>query len=125
MSKILLDTDIVINLLKKDKEFISKFLSLHSKGGVFYYNPIVIAEVYAGAFDKELEMIDAFFNKLKIIDICKYTGIQAGRYAKMYKKAYNKISLEDYIIASSCKVNSFKLWTNNQKHYPMDDIEKI
>ena len=125
MSKILLDTDVVINLLKKENEFVSKFLSLHSKGAKFYYNPIVIAEVYAGAFDKEFGMIESFFSRLSCIDICKYTGIQAGKYAKEYKRAYNKISLEDYIIASTCKVNTLKIWTNNKKHYPMKDINKI
>jgi len=125
MNKILLDTDVVINLLKKENEFVSKFLYLHSKGVKLYYNPIVIAEVYAGAFDKELDMIESFFNQLTSVDICKYTGIQAGKYAKEYKKSHNKISLEDYIIASSCKVNSLTLWTNNKKHYPMSDIEKI
>jgi predicted nucleic acid-binding protein len=59
------------------------------------------------------------------MEICKFTGIQVGNYANVYKKAYNKISLEDYLIAANAKVNSMKLWTNNKKHYPMEDIELV
>ncbi len=125
MSKILLDTDVVINLLKKDKVFVDKFLSLHKSGARFYYNPIVIAEVYAGAFQREIESISGFFERISNVDICKFTGIQAGQYANRYRKAYNKISLEDYLIASCAKINSMQLWTNNKKHYPMDDIEFV
>ena len=39
-----------------------------------------------------------------------------------YRKAYNKISLEDYLIASCATINSLYLWTNNKKHYPMNEI---
>jgi predicted nucleic acid-binding protein len=125
MNKVLLDTDIVINLLKKDEEFVSKFLKLVKDDTKFYYNPIVLAEVYAGAFEKEIKTIEQFFDKLDNIEICKYTGVQAGKYANSYKKAYNKISLEDYLIAACAKINGLTLWTNNKKHYPMDDIKLL
>ncbi len=122
MTKILLDTDIVINLLKKDQLHLEKFLSLDNDGAVFYCNPIVVAEIYAGAFQREIISINQFFDHLININICKFTGIQAGQYANQYRKAYNKISLEDYLIAASAKINSLALWTNNRKHYPMEDI---
>ena len=58
MTKILLDTDIVINLLKKDQLHLEKFLSLDNDGAVFYCNPIVVAEIYAGAFQREIISIN-------------------------------------------------------------------
>ena len=122
MTKILLDTDIVINLLKKDIIFVQKFLDLNKQGAKFYYNPIVIAESYAGIFEKEKNEVDNFFERLLSIDIYVKTGIQAGLYANKYKKAYNKISLEDYLITSCATTNSLYLWTNNKKHYPMNEI---
>jgi len=124
MDKILLDTDVIINILKKDKKYIDKFLKL-SDSYIFYYNPIVLAEIYAGAFKKEISNIEQFFNRLENINICRYTGILAGKYANQYKKVYNNISLEDYLIAANGKINSCIIWTNNKKHYPMDDIELI
>jgi predicted nucleic acid-binding protein len=124
-TNVLLDTDIVIFLLKKEQSFVQRFLNLVKQGYEFYYNPVVSAEIYAGAFEKEIPQIESFFIKLQCIEICKFTGIQAGNYANVYKKAYNKISLEDYLIAANAKVNSMKLWTNNKKHYPMEDIELV
>lgn len=125
MNKILLDTDVVINILKKDKIFLDRFFKLLKQDTKFYYNPIIIAEIYAGAFKKEMKTIEQFFDKLNNIEICKFTGIQAGKYANIYKKAYNKIPLEDYLIASNAKINDLVLWTNNKKHYPMDDIKLL
>lgn len=124
-NNILLDTNIVIFLLKKEQVFVEKFLTLAKKGYQFYYNPIVSAEIYAGAFEKEITQIETFFSKLHFIEICKFTGIQGGKYASCYKKVYNKISLEDYLNAANAKVNSMKLWTNNKKHYPMEDIDLV
>lgn len=125
MTKVLLDTDVVINLLKKESEFVQKFLNLNDHGAKFYYNPIVIAEIYAGVFEKEINDVNNFFEKLVNINICKATGVQAGLYANQYKKVYNNISLEDYLIASCASINELKLWTNNKKHYPMVEIEFI
>jgi len=125
MTKILLDTDVVINLLKKDELFVQKFLNLCASGIKFYYNPIIIAEVYAGAFENERKDINNFFDRLINIDLCKDVGIKAGLYANKYKKAYNKISLEDYLIASCASKHSLYLWTNNKKHYPMDELKLI
>ena len=124
-NKILLDTDIVIFLLKKEQKFVEKFIALSKQDYKFYYNPIVIAEVYAGAFQKEIVQIESFFSKIDFVEVCKFTGVYGGQYANMYKKAHQGISLEDYLIAANAKVNSMKLWTNNKKHYPMNDIEFI
>ena len=101
------------------------FLKRLNSGSQYYYNPIVSAEIYAGAFKKELAIIEQFFTKLTHVDIDSATGVEAGKYANSFKKAYHKISLEDYLIAASAKVNNLTLWTHNKKHYPMKDIEII
>lgn len=61
MSKILLDTNIVIDLLKQDIKVLPLFLKMLNDGVQYYYNPIVSAEVYTGAFKKELPIIEQFF----------------------------------------------------------------
>jgi len=38
-------------------------------------------------------------------------------------KAFQGISLEDYLLAATARVHRCPLWTRNRKHYPMDDIE--
>ena len=55
-------------------------------------------------------------------DINAEIGFIAGKYANKYSKAFNKISLEDYLIAATVKIYTLTLWTYNKKHYPMEDI---
>ena len=125
INKIFLDTDIAIFLLKKETKFIKSFSNLYDNGTRFFYNPIVKAEIYACAFKSEYGTIEQFLNILECIDINDEIGKKAGLYANEFKKSYNGISLEDFIIAATVKTYGLKLWTNNIKHYPMENIEFI
>ncbi|MCF6206996.1 MAG: type II toxin-antitoxin system VapC family toxin [Sulfurovum sp.] len=120
MTNILLDSDVVINILKKKEETLQRLATLD--GCAFYLSPIVIAEVYAGARSQEIEQIEALFSFFTVVDVCADVGKLTGKYAHTYKKAFNGISLEDYMIAATAKHHNLVLWTYNKKHYPMKDI---
>ena len=120
MNKILLDSDVVINILKQKEETLKK---LNTLGEVeFYISPIVIAEIYAGARPKELEQIKELFLYFKSLAINDDIGILTGNYANEFRKAFQGISLEDYMIAATAKHYGLQLWTYNRKHYPMRDL---
>jgi predicted nucleic acid-binding protein len=120
---ILFDTDIVIHLLRKQETTLKTLLTLQQQNCEFYICPVVIAEIYAGAFTKEYLQIEQFFSLCHTLTIDSEIGKIAGLYANQYRKAYNKISLEDYLIAACAKKYQLCVWTNNTKHYPMSDIE--
>ncbi|NJS37197.1 MAG: type II toxin-antitoxin system VapC family toxin [Brachymonas sp.] len=121
--RLVLDTNIVIELLKKSPAVVNAFLALTQSGTQFLLNPIVVAEVYAGAFEREHKTIEALFDLCQRIDMDHTVGQQAGLYAKQYAKAYQGIALEDFMLAATAQANRCPLWTLNRKHYPMDDIE--
>jgi len=120
--RVFLDTDVIINLLKKKHETIDKFKLLINKKAKFFISPIVIAEIYHGAKEKEYKQIEELFSFFEIIDINAQIGYLAGKYANKYSKAFNKISLEDYLIAATVKIYNLNLFTYNKKHYPMEEI---
>lgn len=120
--RLVLDTDIVIHLLKKQPQTVARFIELLEAQAVFLLSPIVEAEIYAGVFQREHKEIEILFGLCKRISIDSETGQQAGHYAHRYRKAHQGISLEDYLLAASAKQNRCPLWTSNRKHYPMDDI---
>ncbi len=120
MTKILLDSDVIINLLKKKEETIEQLNALGESE--FYISPIVIAEIYAGARPKEIEQIEELFSYFKTVDINPQIGIITGEYANKFRKAFSGISLEDYMIAGTAKYYNLALWTYNKKHYPMKDL---
>jgi predicted nucleic acid-binding protein len=120
---VLLDTDVIIELLRKQETTIKTLLELQQQNYEFYVCPIVVAEIYAGAFVKEYPLIEQFFSFCHTLSIDNEIGKIAGLYANQYRKAFNKISLEDYLIAACAKKYQLCVWTNNTKHYPMSDIK--
>ncbi len=120
MTKILLDSDVVINILKKHSQTIEKLAKFDECD--FYISPIVIAEIYAGIKPSEKEQVEKLFSYFKTVNIDNEVAIIAGKYANKFKKAFNGISLEDYMIAATAKYYNLPLWTYNKKHYPMKDI---
>lgn len=120
--RLLVDTDILIHLLKKHPATVARFLQLVDAGTRFLLSPVVVAEVYAGAFPREHKDVAALLHLFQRIDIDCDAGEAAGRYANQLAKAHNKISLEDYLLAASARQHRCPLWTGNRKHYPMTDI---
>lgn len=86
---------------------------------VIYLLPLCrFSEIHAGLRETEKERINAFLRTLKTVIIDYEIGKLAGEFMKQFKKSYN-VTIADSLIAASAKVNSFKLWTLNRKHYPM------
>lgn len=120
--RLVLDTNIVIDLLKKMPAVVERFLDLVEGKTQFLICPIVVAEVYAGACQREYKDVEALFNLCLRIEMDSDTGRLAGIYANQYAKAYQGIALEDYVLAATARVHRCPLWTHNRKHYPMNDI---
>ncbi len=121
--RLLLDTDVVINLLKKNPETVERFIELSEGGTIFLLSPIVIAEIYVGAFKNEHPQIETFFSLCQPLTLDGEVARMAGHYANRYRKAFQGISLEDYFLAATAHQQRCPLWTGNRKHYPMDDID--
>ena len=121
-NRVVLDTDIVIHLLKNQPECVAQFLTLKAQQARLLICPVVVAEIYAGAFVHEHKDVEAFFDLCHRIELDTNIGRVAGRYAHRYRKAFQGISLEDFLIAATAYTHECPLWTGNRKHYPMPDI---
>ena len=58
--RLVVDTDIVIDPLKKRPSTVALFMALLESETRFLISPIVVAEVFAGAFPREYKDIEAF-----------------------------------------------------------------
>ena len=122
-ARLVVDTDVVIHLLRKRADTVAIFLALVGSGAQVLVSSIVIAEVYAGAFEREHKDIETFFGLCTVVDVTAATARLAGGYAQRFKKSHTGISLEDHLLAATAREHRSPLWTGNRKHYPMDDIE--
>jgi predicted nucleic acid-binding protein len=121
MSRVLLDSDVVIKILKKKEETLTKLKSILDEK--LAISVITVAEIYAGVRKNEIATVEKLFSYFEIVNIDKEIAKIAGEYANKYKKAYNGISLENYLIAATVKAKGYILWSYNKKYYPMKDIE--
>ncbi len=116
---VVIDTDILIWILRGEESVKSRFTEtvVETKGYVFI-TPVQVAEIFAGLKENERIKTHAFLESLNMIDIDKQIGEIAGEYIRKYKKSHS-VTLADALVGASAKVNEFKLWTLNTKHYPM------
>ncbi len=121
-ARVLLDTNIVIAILRGQLTHIDRFVGLRASAGVALLSPIVVGEVMAGAFEREFAQIEGFFALCEVTSLDGAMARQAGAYACRFRKSYTGIALEDYFVAATANALGCALWTDNRKHFPMTDI---
>ncbi len=122
--RIVLDSDVIIECLRNNPDFVGRLKSLHLEGHALSYTPISVAEIHAGLRKGELESVEAFFQAIQFIPMDRSIGIKAGEYLQKYSKSHF-VELAAAFVAASAFVHKAHLFTRNKKHYPMKDIEFV
>lgn len=122
MIGVLLDTDVVIECLRDNKEVVFELLKVNDTGRTIYYSPITKCEIYCGIRKGEAKIVEKFFNQLESLPVTDMIGEKAGKYQSAYRKSHN-LELGDAIIAATAYNHQLLLYTFNRKHYPMGDIQ--
>ncbi len=124
MKKILLDSDIIIEILRRNQKIADGLKRMAAKNVRLFFSPVVLAEVRAGMRPKEKEATMGFFDALECIPISREIGEKAGRYLNQYHRSHG-VELGDALIAASAFSEATSLLTLNRKHYPMKDIHLL
>lgn len=122
MKNILVDTDILINILR-GREKAREFLSALVDEATIYCSVITIAEIFAGMKEHERKKTEALIDSLNILGVTREIAEKGGSYKSRIKS--QGLELDDCIIAASAFSRQAVLATGNVKHYPMTDIEKF
>jgi len=122
---IVLDTDVIIWLLRGRDEVLAKFrIAVEETAGQLYITPVQIAEIFAGMRNHELEKTERLIGSLLVIELDGEIGKLAGEFMNKYGKSHS-VKLADALIAAATKINRMRLWTFNKKHYPMMTEEEF
>lgn len=118
----ILDTDIVIWILRGDPKVISAVDKLigNNRTGI---STITVAEIYKYTFPSEIYKNEDLINHQELFSVTKEIAIQAGLYWNQYHKKLLRLSLSDTIVAATCKTEICQLLTLNTRHFPMSDIQ--
>lgn len=122
MSKLLLDTDVLIDVLR-GRDFTRTLLFDLSSRFVPCCSVISVAEIYAGMRPEEEIATRTLLDGLVIIPVTGETAELAGRLR--FKSKHRRLELADCLIAATALVESATLATGNVKDYPFPDLSLI
>lgn len=117
----LLDTDIVIWILRAHPALLAFLTSLVEKTAVGV-SAMTVGEVYQHIFPTEMSTAEFFFDQHKIFPVSREIAKEAGLYWQQYHKKLLKLSIGDCIIAATAKLHGLTVYTLNLRHFPMSDI---
>jgi predicted nucleic acid-binding protein len=119
VSKVLFDTDILIDILR-GREAIRTFLLDLTDHSVPCCSVISVAELYAGMRPEEKHATDVLLDGLVIIPLVREIAEVAGRFKSQVRS--RRLELADCLIAATAFVEGATLATGNTKDYPMPEI---
>jgi predicted nucleic acid-binding protein len=118
----LLDSTVIIDYLR-DKSGVPELLEKFCmEGGLLCCCPVNIVEVYAGMKDKEKVATDEFLNSLECYETDREIANLAGEFKRRYSKKGITLSTSDVLIAATAIKKHLILVTNNEKHFPVEDL---
>jgi len=118
MEIVLLDTNILIEILKGNDKTISKVEALEAK---LFISSITVMELYYGALNKtELGKLEKFVSLFSIIELNETISKKATILVKRYAKSHT-LDIPDSLIASTALVLNAKLVTYNTKDFKYID----
>ena len=122
MSSLLLDTDIIINLLRGNAAA-RDFIVDHLDDSDVLCSVVSVAEIWAGMRPHEEEATRRLVDSFTVIEITRGIAEKAGSYKGTIRS--HSLELDDCLIAATAFHANAALATGNGRHYPMKDIRKV
>jgi hypothetical protein len=121
MDRYLIDTDVLIDHLRGEKQALDFLKQIVAEGSFVSYSVIGKAEVYSGIQPEEEEAVSRLFKSMREILVDGVVAGLAGKYRKRFYASHGLL-LPDALVAASAKRIEATLVTLDKKHFPMDDI---
>jgi predicted nucleic acid-binding protein len=122
--KYLLDTDIIIEWLRRNERIVL-WLEARDAGGDFLAcTPVSVAEIYAGLRPREEFSVGELLQVLHCVEITERVGHKAGHYRYAFGPSHG-VEIADALIAAAAHVYGLTLCSRNLRHYPMRDLKKL
>ena len=114
MEKVVLDTNILIEILKGNQKIISKLEHLDI---TYCISSITAMELFYGALNKqELLKLKKFITLFEVIQLNEKISIISTDLIFKYSKSHN-LAIADSLIASTCISENISLYTLNLKDF--------
>lgn len=121
MSRVLLDSDIIIWCLRGREDVIQK-VSDFSRDSLPSCSAMSVLEVELGMKKGEETATRVFLSALDVQAVDGPIASQASTFIREYGRQGITLDFVDALIAATCVLKGFRLATLNRRHYPMTEI---
>lgn len=120
---VLLDTTVLIDVLRGRPGTIERLRSLRRRTGVPYTTAINVEEIHRGLRANEKSTADQLFDGLRILEIGRQQGEIAGQWRRDHATSGITLAQADCLIAAAAVTIAAPLATGNPKHFPMRELD--
>jgi len=120
---ILLDTTVLIDVLRGRPRTIKRLQALRQRGDVPFTTPINVEEIHRGLRDSERATAIRLFDGLRIAPVGRLEGVQAGDWRRDHASKGATLTQADCLIAAVAVAIGVPLATGNPKHFPIRGLD--
>jgi predicted nucleic acid-binding protein len=122
MSKVVIDTDVLIDLLR-GRAAAQALLLRVTEHAIPCCSVISVAEIHAGMRVQERARTTALLDSLVLLDVTRSVAERAGHF-KQRERAHG-LELADCLIAATAVTEAAVLATSNVRHYPIPELTLV
>jgi predicted nucleic acid-binding protein len=123
MAAVLLDTTVLIDLLRGRPGALARLQALRRAGDRPYVCAVNVEEVERGVRgDRETDAVGRLFLGLDVAPLGRAEGVRAGRWRRTYAEAGRTLAQADCLIGAAALGIGARLATGNVKDFPMSEL---
>ena len=124
MAQILLDTDILISVLRGNERVTRQLDERQREADQFSYSAVTVSELWQGIRPTEERLTRQLLSQMECLSVDDVVGRLAGQYLQRYQRSHG-VTLPDALIAATAVLRRSSLWTLNRRHYPMPELSLL
>lgn len=122
MAAVLLDTTVLIDLLRGRRDAISRLRRLRESGDHPYVCAINVEETVRGLRPSELEPARRLFDGLRLATLGESEGWKAGEWRRDFAARGRTLTQADCLIAAAAVAIGGRLATGNPRDFPFEGL---
>jgi predicted nucleic acid-binding protein len=122
MAAVLIDTTVVIDLLRGRDDAIARLRALREAGDSAYVCAITVEETVRGLRPRERDGAQRLFAGLRLVPLGESEGWQAGEWRRHYASRGRTLAQADCLVAAAAVSIGGRLATANKKDFPMPEL---
>jgi predicted nucleic acid-binding protein len=119
MAGVLLDTTVLIDLLRGRPDARARLAALRAAGDDPHVCAVNVEETVRGLRPRELTAARAFFAGLRVVPLGLAEGWQAGEWRREFARRGRTLAQADCLVAAAALTLGGRLATGNAKDFPM------